>query len=90
MYTRYTFGGCGWVEVKVHILVKGILATGEKEQVDGPREKPFTEEANVLNADHFYDIRKRGKGYYEDGRWVWDKEYFWFNKEVLNDGMQEC
>ena len=71
--------------MKQYVLIKGNLDTREKMQVDGPREKPFTEEANALNADHFNDIRKRWRGHYEgDGanrRWVWDKEYIWLNEE---------
>ncbi|MCW4049127.1 MAG: hypothetical protein NWE89_05255 [Candidatus Bathyarchaeota archaeon] len=75
--------------MKQYVLIKGNLAPGEKMQVDGPRDTPFTEEANALNADHFAHVRKHWKGHYEgdgtDRRWVWDKEYIWLNKEIKNE-----
>ena len=57
--------------------------------MDGPRKEPFYELANQLNHDHYEMIRKHLKGHYEgkneDKKWIWDKQYIWFDEEDSND-----
>lgn len=62
-----------------YILVKANRETREEATVDGPREKPFTEEANALNADYHNLVWKHMLGEIKDGKFYPEKK---FSKEV--------
>lgn len=45
--------------MKVYILVKGILATGERMRVDGSQDTPFTEEVMVQASEVYKEAESK-------------------------------
>ena len=66
----------------MNVLMRGNLASGEREPVAEPRAEPYTELANMLNYDHGEMTRKHMIGKIENGRYIPVKQYIWYNKET--------